>query len=114
MILRNEQFAALASQWERSKRASFAARIRREFPAQVADQSDEELAKDVEDGCAAARMLEIDEAEQVYRFLRLRYAPPALWERPGLHDVLFRTLMDRSLDPADRLQFVETNLFGAA
>lgn len=112
MIIRSEQFAAMASEAERSRRAAFIVRLRKEMPDQTATIPQQELEKQVEDGYKAAQALAITDADHVYRFLRLRYLPSSVWERPAAQEMMVRVLTDTSLDAGRRLQFIETGIVG--
>lgn len=107
LTIRKEQFDAFASEREKSLRDELLARLRRDLPEHVGAIPDQELQQQVSDGCQAARVLEIVDAEDLFRFLRLRYLPPQVWERPGAQEILVRVLTDTSVDAKRRLQFVE-------
>jgi hypothetical protein len=110
LTISKEQLAALAVKWEESRRAAFVARLRQELPDQVGALPEQELKKQVEDGCKAVDVLEIKDTEHIYRFLCLRYLPPYIWERPAAQEMLVRVLTDTSVDADRRLQFVETSI----
>jgi hypothetical protein len=110
LTIRNDQLNTMAAEWQRSLHAAYMARLRRDLPDRVAGLSEAELRKQVEDGCKAAEALAITEYDHVYRFLRLRYLPASVWERPGAQVVLMRVLTDTEVDAATRLRFVENNL----
>jgi hypothetical protein len=110
MIIRKEQLASLTAAWERSRRANFISRIRHEVPIKVEAVSQQDLEKQVDDGCKAAKTLAITDTDHIYRFLLLRYLPASVWERPATQEMLVRVLTDTSIEASRRLQFVETSI----
>lgn len=108
-IISREQLGTLTEDWETSRRNHFVARLREDLPEKVQAFPEQELKKQVEDGCKAAHVLEFKETEHIYRFLCLRYLPPRLWDRPAAQEMMIRVLTDTSMDAERRLQFVEKN-----
>lgn len=105
-----QQLEALASRWEASLRVSFALRLSQELPAQVGKIPEQELRRQLEEGCKVADVLGLTDSEHIYRFLRLRYLPSSTWEQPAAQELLLRVLADTSMDADRRLRFLETNL----
>jgi hypothetical protein len=110
MIIRREQFATLAAGWERAWHTAFMVRLRDELPVHVGAIPQQDLQKQVEDGCKAAALLAITDTDHVYRFLRLRYLPASVWERTAAQEMMVRVLTDTSIEAGLRLRFVETNM----
>ena len=104
------QYAALEDSFAKQQRAVFAARLRTDAAIKLPLLSPEELDREVAEGCDAADELRLTAPEHMYRFLRLRYVPNSIWDRPGLQDLMMRVLRDPYTEPEIRLLFIEKNI----
>ena len=104
------QSAALDVSFAKQQRTGFAARLHADPAIKLPPLSPEELDIQVAEGCEAAEELRFTEPEHVYRFLRLRYAPESVWERPGLQELMTRVLCEPYTEAEVRLSFVEKNI----
>lgn len=107
-VIANQQVDVPASESEPSYVAALIARLCRELPILVSTVPAKELRRQVEDAIKAAQVLEINNFNNLYRFLRLRYLPVSIWERAGAEEMMVRVLTDPSVDAERRLSFVET------
>lgn len=110
ITISKEQFATIEAAFMRDQRERFARRLALDECVRIDEIAGEELMRQIDDGCKVAELLGILELDAVYRFLRLRYVPATIWERPGVEDLMMRVLRDTSLTAQARLDFVEKNI----
>ena len=80
------------------------------FPQKIEKLSKKEIWNQVDQGCQVAQELGIVEKNDIYRFLRLRYLPDAVWEQPSTQQVFYQVITDTSVDAPIRLDFIEKNI----
>lgn len=110
-MIREEQLRRIGEEMERTTIARFEARLRSECPAELLPASDEELRAQVKEGSEAAAALNIQQGEDVYRFLRLRYLEADALASETVRDAFYKIISDRELDATRRLDFVERHIF---
>ena len=109
LTITNDQLEILATEHERMLCHVLMSCLRRELSTRIMAISEQELQMEVEQGIRAAKVLQIYNHDDVYRFLRLRYLPVSIWKRPGTQELLVRVLTDTSVDARRRLLFIQTN-----
>ncbi len=111
LTIREEQLRRMGEEAERATREKFASRLRAECPAELLPASGEEFDRQIEEGWRAARALNVSREEDVYRFLRLRYAEADRLASDAVRNAFYKIITDRELDATRRLDFVERHIF---
>lgn len=111
MIIREDQLRRIGEEMERTTYARLAARLRSECPPGLLPASDEELHAQVKEGSEAAAALNVQQEEDVYRFLRLRYLEADALASETVRHAFYKIITDRELDATRRLDFVERHIF---
>jgi hypothetical protein len=110
LVIRAGQIDAVEQRLRVRIQEEFAARLKADFPEQTAPLSETELRVQVADGYQAAEALAITDRADIYRFLKLRFLPPAALESSVARLAFYRVLTDPEKDAGRRLDFIERHI----
>jgi hypothetical protein len=110
IIIRNTQIEQLDRAIQTSWQREFKMRLREDLPNQTSRMNDEQLAEYVEQGFENAKELEIEEKEDIYRFLKLGFLPREIIESDFTQSIIIRVLNNLNLSSAKRLDFIEQQI----